>query len=103
MSTSIYSGYAAGVGGFATGVFLIATYQVMDVLNFPSGLYFIMALIMLVEFFMGIIEAYFEGIGYSMGLFFAEVIMNDFGSLITGALSLLGHIAGILIKAGLLN
>ena len=88
----------AVVVGLMTSALFSAFNEVFSSLNAPFIVSIIWWIIPVVEFVSGLNESMVFGFVYSISLLFFGVQIGEWGSVITGAIALIGLIAGFVIR-----
>lgn len=90
----LLQGISGGISGFVTGVIIDAFLPVFSALNVPPIFWVAIIALIVVDFVSGIIEAYSFGLLYSIGVVSAGLLIRDLGTIVVGALSVIGLILG---------
>lgn len=78
--------------GFGSGVVIDAFLPVFSALNVPPIFWVAIIVVIVVDFVSGIVEAYSFGLLYSIGVMSAGFLVRDVGTILLGALSVIGLI-----------
>jgi ABC-type antimicrobial peptide transport system permease subunit len=88
----LVQGFSGGISGFISGVVIDAFLPVFSALNVPPIFWVAIIVVIAVDFVSGIVEAYSFGLLYSIGVMSAGFLVSDLGTILLGALSVIGLI-----------
>lgn len=89
-------GLVAGILGYATDIMFGAMFEAFKVFN--SLFVFYGIVFSVISFLVGLGEAYYAGLSFSIGVVAAGFLLNDSVTILSGLISIAGVVISILMK-----
>jgi uncharacterized membrane protein len=89
-------GLVAGIVGYAVDIMFGAMFEALKVFN--SLFLFYAIIFSVISFFVGLAEAYYAGLFFSIGVIAAGFLLNDSMTILSGLISVAGVAISVLLK-----
>jgi len=89
-------GLVAGIVGYATDIMFGAIFEAFKVFSFSFVIYGIVFSV--ISFLVGLAEAYYAGLSFSIGVVAAGFLLNDSMTILSGLVSITGVVISVLVK-----
>ncbi len=89
-------GLVAGILGYAIDIMFGAIFEAFKVFN--SLLVFYGIVFSVISFLVGLAEAYYAGLSFSIGVVAAGFLLNDSVTILSGLISIAGVVVSVLMK-----